>query len=115
MPETATKAKEAESLKEVEAKDRIHAAIRDMVKEKTGTSIGITGGKEIFDSVVAELFSSTVKDGSFRFPGGHGSLKVVQVAAGKKTLPNGRVIDAPARRKLRYDGGTVVRGQLSKG
>lgn len=102
-----------ESKKELEAKEAIHAKIRDIVKEKTGTSVGIAGGKEIFDTVVSEIFGAATRDGGFRFPGGYGSLKVVKVAAGKKTLPNGTVVSAPERSKLRYDMGTAVRSKIA--
>lgn len=96
-----------------DAKEAIHAAVRDAVKEKTGKSIGIAGGKEIFDAICAKVFASAVEAGTFRFPGGFGSLKVTDVAAGKKTLPNGTVVQAPARKKLRYDMGTAVRASLA--
>lgn len=112
MTAQANQATAAGDAKDLEAKETIHAKIRDMVKAKTGSSIGLSGGKEIFDEVVKEIFESAVKEGNFRFPAGFGSLKVVTVAAGKKTLPNGRTVNAPERKKVRLDMGTAIRARL---
>jgi nucleoid DNA-binding protein len=112
-PEPAAAPAEMPTVAEKDAKEGIHEAVRDIVKDKTGKSVGIAGGKEIFDTIVTKIFESVVAEGNFRFPGGFGSLKVVHVAAGKKTLPSGQVINAPARKKIRYDNGTTVREKLN--
>lgn len=108
----STDKKAEASAEEDDAKAKIHAKVRDMVKEKTGTSIGLAGGKDLFDSIVADIFDSAIADGNLRLPAGYGSLKVTKVAAGKKTLPNGTTVNAPERKKLRYDMGTAVRAKL---
>jgi hypothetical protein len=106
-----------ETQDEEAAKGRIHQWIADFVKEKTGKPIGITGGKKIFDKVIADIFTSAVKDGQLRFPGGYGSLHVRHLGVGTKPkrLPSGATTDSilkEGRVKLRYQEGVMVKKLL---
>lgn len=99
----------------VSAKDAIYTKIGDFVKEKTGKRIGKTGGREIFDTVVAEVFAAGVRDGSFRFNGGFGSFHVKTYQAGTRRLPSGQETTFGERKKLRYEEGVVVKALIVAG
>jgi len=99
----------------VSAKDAIYTKIGDFVKEKTGKRIGKTGGREIFDTVVEEIFAAGVRDGSFRFNGGFGSFHVKTYQAGSRRLPSGQETTFGERKKLRYEEGVVVKALIVAG
>jgi len=96
----------------VSAKDAIYIKIGDFVKEKTGKRIGKTGGREIFDRVVEQIFASAVTEGSFRFNGGFGSLHVKTYQAGTRRLPSGQETTFGERQKVRYEEGVVVKALI---
>jgi len=99
----------------VSAKDAIYVQIGDFVKEKTGKRIGKTGGREIFDTVVEQIFASAVREGSFRFNGGFGSLHVKTYQAGTRRLPSGQETTFGERQKVRYEEGVVVKALITEG
>jgi len=99
----------------ISAKDAIYTMIGDFVKEKTGKRIGKTGGREIFDTVVAQVFAAGVRDGSFRFNGGFGSFHVKTYQAGTRRLPSGQETTFGERKKLRYEEGVVVKALIVAG
>ena len=104
-----------ETAAEKDAKTQIHEKIATFVQTKTGKRIGRSGGKEIFDTVVADIFTFAVKGGSFRFPGGFGSLHVRHLNAGTKPkrLPSGaQTTLGEGRVKLRYVEGNEVKNLL---
>jgi hypothetical protein len=101
-----------ETAAETNAKQAIHERLQGLVKEKTGKNIGRAGGKLLFDTAIAEIFKSAVKDGSFRFPGGYGALHVRHLNEGTKPkrLPSGATTTIGAgRKKLRYVEGNEVK------
>lgn len=111
----ASKPAVEETAAEKDAKTAIHEEIAVFVQTKTGKRIGRSGGKEIFDTVVARIFGSAVKDGSFRFPGGFGSLHVRHLNEGTKPkrLPGGATtVLGKGRVKLRYVEGNEVKTLL---
>lgn len=90
-------------------KEAIYTKISEYVKAKTGRRLGKSAGREVFDLVVSEFFGQAVKDGTFRFNQGYGSLHVRDYQAGTRRLPKGREVAFGERRKLRYDEGLVVK------
>jgi len=99
----------------VSAKDAIYVQIGDFVKEKTGKRIGKTGGREIFDMVVEQIFAAAVRENSFRFNGGFGSLHVKTYQAGTRRLPSGQETTFGERQKVRYEEGVVVKALITEG
>ena len=97
------------------AKDAIYTQIGEFVKEKTGKRIGKTGGREIFDMVVEQVFAAAVREQSFRFNGGFGSLHVKTYQAGSRRLPSGQETTFGERQKLRYEEGVVVKALITEG
>lgn len=95
------------------SKEQIYVLIGDHVKEKTGKRIGKTGGREIFDLVVAQIFAAAAKDGTFRFNGGFGSLHVKDYQAGSRRLPSGETTTFGERSKLRYEEGVVTKALVA--
>jgi hypothetical protein len=111
-----TAAAGGESTRELSVKEAIYTKIGDFVKEKTGKRIGKTGGREIFDLVVAEVFASAAAVGSFRFNAGFGSLHVRTYQPGSRRLPSGAQTKFGERHKLRYEEGTSTKALIvSKG
>jgi hypothetical protein len=109
-----TKAAAAEA-EDSNAKQEIHEKLAALVHEKTGKRIGRAGGKLLFDTAVQMVFASATKEGSFRFPGGYGSLHVRNLNEGTKPkrLPSGATTTIGAgRRKLRYVEGNEVKGLM---
>lgn len=98
---------------EASAKDKIYASIRDLVKDRTGKSIGKQGGREIFDLVVEQVFAAATAAGTFRFNGGFGSLHVRQYSAGTRNLPSGQAVTFGEREKLRYEEGVVTKALVA--
>lgn len=90
-------------------KELIYESVRDIVKEKTGKSIGKIGGREIFDHVVEQVFAEACRSGTIRFNGGFGSFHVRNYQAGERLLPNGQKTTFGERQKLRYEEGVVVK------
>lgn len=106
----------AEAAAETTGKEAIYEKIAEHVKAKTDKRIGKTGGREIFDLVVSEIFAAaTAADGSFRFNGGFGSLHVREYQAGERRLPNGDTTTFGERKKLRYEEGVVVKALVENG
>jgi len=99
----------------VSAKDLIYIQIGDLVKEKTGKRVGKTGGRDIFDRVVEAIFAAAVREGSFRFNGGFGSLHVKTYQAGSRRLPSGQETTFGVRQKVRYEEGVVVKALITEG
>ncbi|HEC60637.1 MAG TPA: hypothetical protein ENI27_00090 [bacterium] len=99
----------------VSAKDAIYIQIGDFVKEKTGKRIGKTGGREIFDRCVEQIFTAAVREGSFRFNGGFGSFHVKTYQAGTRRLPSGQQTTFGERQKVRYEEGVVVKALIVEG
>jgi len=97
------------------AKEQIYVTIGDLVKEKTGKRIGKTGGREIFDVVVGQIFAAAAKDGSFRFNGGFGSLHLKNYQAGSRRLPSGETTTFGERSKIRYEEGVVTKALVVNG
>lgn len=111
-----TNGNEAEEVVEgLSSKEQIYVDIGTFVKEKTGKRIGKTGGREIFDLVVASIFAGAAKDGSFRFNAGFGSLHVKNYQAGSRRLPSGDVTTFSERSKVRYEEGVVTKALVQNG
>lgn len=110
-----TKAAAATEADDSNAKQAIHEKLASIVLEKTGKRIGRAGGKMLFDTAVQEIFKAATADGSFRFPGGFGSLHVRNLNEGTKPkrLPSGATtVIGAGRRKLRYVEGNEVKGLM---
>lgn len=111
----AASAAGTEAAAEAAAKERIHSLIDQKVSEKVGKRIGLATAKDIFDSVVEEIFKAAVKDGQIRFPGGYGSFHVKKLGVGTKPkrLPSGQEVTlGEGRVKLRYQEGVSVKRLL---
>jgi hypothetical protein len=91
-------------------KDAIYERLGNKIKEMTGKRVGLSGGREVFDAVVEEIFVEATKEGSFRFNGGFGSLHIKTYQAGERRLPSGQTTTFGERQKLRYEEGVVVAG-----
>lgn len=104
-----------EAVVEVGTKEAIYVLVGNFVKEKTGKRIGKTGGREIFDLVIDNVFAAAAKSGSVRFNGGFGSLHVRTYGAGSRKLPNGKEVTFDVRNKLRYEEGVVVSALVANG
>lgn len=100
---------------ELDPKEQIYVLIGNLVKEKTGKRIGKTGGREIFDLVVDNVFAAATKSGSFRFNGGFGALHIREYGAGSRNLPSGQKVTFGERKKLRYEAGVVVEALIENG
>lgn len=96
-------------------KEAIYAEIADYVKAKTGKNIGKSGGQMIFNMAVSGIFATAVKEGTFRFNGGYGSLHVKQYKAGSRRLPSGQTTTFGEREKVRYEEGVTVQNLISGG
>jgi len=105
----AAAATPAETEKETVGKERIYEKISELVKDKTDKRIGKTGGRDVFDLVVAEIFALATKEGTVRLNGGFGSFHVRNYQAGSRRLPSGKETSFGERSKLRYEEGVVVR------
>lgn len=92
----------------VSGKESIYAMIAETVHNKTGKRIGKSGGRELFDLVVDNIFEVAVREGSFRFNGGFGSFHLREYQAGERRLPSGKTTQFGIRHKLRYEGGVCV-------
>lgn len=111
-----SKAKEqAEAPQETSAKEAIYILIGEMVQNKTGKRIGKTGGREIFDTVVSEIFAAAAREQALRFNGGFGSLHVKTYGAGSRRLPSGQETTFGERQKVRYEEGVVVKALIANG
>lgn len=108
---------EAEETQVVEltGKDAIYHAVGVQVKELTGKRIGRTGGRKIFDNVVALIFAEATKEGTIRFNAGFGSMHVKTYGAGTRRLPSGQETTFGERQKLRYEEGVVVTALVANG
>lgn len=89
----------------MDAKQAIYQLIADSVKAKTGKNIGRSGGQELFNLVVEQIFAAAVKEQTFRFNGGYGSLRIKHYSAGSRQLPSGAKTTFGERSKLRYEQG----------
>lgn len=101
--------------REVSAKEKIYVMIGQLVQDKTGKRIGKTGGREIFDRTVEQIFAAAAQEGSLRFNGGFGSLHVRTYQAGERRLPSGAVTQFGERTKIRYEEGVVVKALNGNG
>ena len=100
---------------ETQSKEEIYIRLGEWIKEKTGKRVGKTGGREIFDKVVEEIFSAATKNETFRFNAGFGSLHTRTYAAGARRLPSGQETTFGERQKLRYEEGVVVEEMVKNG
>lgn len=105
----------ADTEKELSVKEAIYTKVGEFVKEKTGKRIGKTGGREVFDLIVDEIFAAAVKEGTFRFNGGFGSMHLRTYQAGSRRLPSGTNTTFGERKKLRYEEGVVVKALIGNG
>lgn len=96
-------------------KNAIYEKIGAYVKDKTGKRIGRSGGREVFDIVVNEVFALATQHGSMRFNGGFGSLHVKTYQEGERRLPSGQMTKFGKRQKLRYEEGVVVKALVANG
>jgi len=110
-PAAETAAVEVEE--ESKGKVAIYEKVDAFVKEKTGKRIGKTGGREIFDMVINEMFALAAREGTARFNGGFGSLHVREYQAGSRRLPSGATTTFGEREKLRYEEGVVVKALVA--
>jgi len=94
------------------AKEAIYEKVSEFVKAKTGKRIGKSGGQELFNIVVAEIFAATAREGSFRFNGGFGSMHIKTYQPGTRRLPSGQSTTFGEREKARYEEGVVVRALI---
>lgn len=106
---------QATETEESSGKEAIYEKIRDVVKEKTGKSIGKTGGREIFDLVIEQLFAAATEAGTIRLNGGFGSFHIREYGAGKRNLPSGQEVEFGERKKLRYEEGVVTKALVANG
>jgi len=91
-------------------KEDIYIKIKELVKGKTGgKNIGKSGGREVFDLVVTEIFALATKEGTVRLNGGFGSFHVRHYTSGERRLPSGQNVTFGERDKLRYEEGVVVK------
>lgn len=97
------------------AKEAIYILIGNLVQEKTSKRIGKTGGREIFDLVIMEVFAAALREKSLRFNGGFGSLHLRTYQAGERRLPSGLTTKFGERTKLRYEEGVVVKALNKNG
>lgn len=104
-----------ESAAEATGKEAIYILIGDMVKDKTGKRIGKTGGREIFDTVVEQIFALATKEGTVRLNGGFGSFHTREYQSGSRRLPSGQEVSFGERKKLRYEEGVVVKALVDNG
>lgn len=109
--ENTTEATEAEAT----GKEAIYVQIGDYVKDKTGKRIGKTGGREIFDMVVEQIFALATKEGTIRLNGGFGSFHTREYQSGSRRLPSGQEVSFGERKKLRYEEGVVVKALVENG
>ena len=107
--------KETKAPRELSVKEHIYTRIAEYVKEKTGKRIGRTGGREIFDMAVQDIFASAVREGTLRFNGGFGSLHLRTYGSGKRRLPSGIVTTFGERKKMRYEEGVVGKSLIESG
>jgi len=113
MSEAATT--EATAVKEPSAKEAIYIKLGNLVLEKTSKRIGKTGGRDLFDLVIMEVFAAAAREGSLRFNGGFGSLHKRTYQAGERRLPSGQTTKFGERTKLRYEEGVVVKALNQNG
>jgi len=113
MSEAATT--EATAVKTPSAKEAIYIKLGNLVQEKTGKRIGKTGGRDLFDLVIMEVFAAAAREGSLRFNGGFGSLHKRTYQAGERRLPSGQTTKFGERTKLRYEEGVVVKALNQNG
>lgn len=111
----AAEAPATEAPAEDSGKEAIYTKIADLIKEKTDKRIGKTGGREIFDLVVSEVFAAAAAAGTFRFNGGFGSMHVKKYSAGSRRLPSGQETTFGEREKLRYEEGVVTKELVKNG
>jgi len=88
-----------------DSKAKIYRLIADFVKAKTGKEIGKSGGQDLFNLTVEQVFAATVADKTFRFNGGYGSLRLREYSAGSRKLPSGKSTTFGVRTKVRYEQG----------
>ena len=87
--------------------DRIARDIQDYTGSQTGAK---TFAKRILNTVTEAIFETVVRDGSFRFSGGLGVLKVKKIKTTTRRVPaTGALIVCPARNKIAY-----VEGKTTK-
>jgi len=98
----------------IDSKTAIYAQVQAYVKARTGKNIGRSGGQELFNIVVEQIFAAATHDQTFRFNGGYGSLRIKHYAAGSRKLPSGVETTFGTRSKLRYEQG-VTTTQLVEG
>jgi nucleoid DNA-binding protein len=96
-------------------KEAIYIKLGEYVKDKTGKRIGKTGGRELFDMVVDEIFALATRDGTVRLNGGFGSFHVREYQEGTRRLPSGVEVSFGERKKLRYEEGVVVKALVENG
>lgn len=111
---TATETPPAEAASDA-GKENIYTKVGELVKDKTGKRIGKTGGREIFDLIVGEIFALATKEGTVRLNGGFGSFHVRGYQAGSRRLPSGQNVKFGERQKLRYEEGVVVKALVANG
>ena len=99
----------------ITGKEAIYIKIAEYVKDKTGKRIGKTGGREIFDTVINEVFAAAARDKAFRFNGGFGSMHIKEYKAGERRLPSRQITTFGIRHKLRYEEGVVVKALVENG
>lgn len=94
-------------------KEKIYAKIQQWVQDKVGKNIGKTGGNQIFDMVVLEIFQLAVADGSLRLNAGFGSFHMRDYKPGKRRTPSGVIATFGDRKKLRYEQGVSVEAMIT--
>lgn len=103
------------SLTDEEFKDYLHDQIGRLVREKTGVAISRAQARSIFNLATEVVFRRVVEAGYFRFPGGYGSFKLVQLRenAAVRTMPGGDKVKPKNRRyKVKYASGVAVMDML---
>lgn len=113
MKDAAAPAKAVPASEPLEGKEAIYVKVQELVKKKTEKNIGKSGGRELFDLVVENVFASAIKDGTIRFNAGFGSLHLRDYKAGSRRLPSGKTTQFGTRHKVRYEEGVSV-GSLVK-
>jgi len=98
-----------------DGKEAIYIKLGEMVKDKTQKRIGKTGGRELFDAAINEIFALAVRHGTIRLNGGFGSFHVRSYGSGKRRLPSGQEVEFGDRKKLRYEEGVVVKALIENG
>jgi len=93
-------------------KEAIYRSLTDMIANQTGKRVSQAFAKSVFNHVVERSLETAVQEGSIRFNGGFGSLKVRDLKGGTRQLPSGQTVAFGERKKIRYEHGLMVEAMM---